>query len=163
MAIKKQYKDIVAILEANKDKKVSSVLEQILAIASASTTRAESTYLKDVNNQVVAIFDYYFKRWMPLVGNLAVDFGKKENTQTGLNTMCKVGVSLWTKQQSQAKKDGQALLSRVANGEVKPEDITVEQAKIEDARKVIAPTELGFATQEELEVYLTNNGVVLTK
>ncbi len=160
MTVKKAYAELVAFLEANKDKKVSSVMDQVIAMASAKTARAEgNTFIKDAQGNTVAILDYYFKRWMPLVGDKAVEFGAKAQTATGFNTMCKEGVSAWTKQQREAKAAGISLLQRVANGEVKPSDIPAEQEKIENARKAIAETTLGFASLEEVQKYLRKNGV----
>jgi hypothetical protein len=160
--IKKAYVEIVELLEANEDKKVKSIIDQVRELASAKTSRASGdSALRDTDGNVVAIQDYYFKRFMPLVGNKAVEFGAKKNSSTGLNTMCKEGVSNWTKQQRVAKQANQDLLTRVANGEVAPENIGAEQAKIEEERKSIAPTELGFETKEEVVKYLEKNGVTL--
>lgn len=162
MAIKKVFTDIIALLEENADKKVKSILPQIMELASAKTNRAEgSTFLKDASGNVVAIFDYYFKRWMPLVGEKKVDFGQKVKTATGFNSMSKEGVSNWTKQQRVAKAEGMSLLDKVAKGEIQPQDIAKHQEAIETARNAIVPTELGFATVEELNEYLTANGVTL--
>lgn len=158
--VKKAFQPIVDFLEANKDVKVSKILEQVIELTAAKSARSEgSTFLKAADGTPVAIFDYYFKRWMPLVGDKAVEFGAKAKTTTGFNTMCKEGVSHWTKQQRDAKNAGAELLKNVASGAVKPQDILTEQAKIEEIRKAIAPTELGFADQEQLLKYLKKNGV----
>lgn len=162
MSIKKAYSDIVSFLEENKDKKVATILPIIIELASAKTSRAEgSTFVKDAQGNVVAILDYYFKRWMPLVGDKAVDFGAKQKTSTGYNTMCKEGVSQWTKQQREAKNASAELLKRVASGEVTPANIPAEQEAIELARKAIVPTELGFDSIESLNKYLKKSGVEL--
>jgi len=161
-AIKKAYSEIVALLEANKDVKVSKIFDQVVELASAKTTRSEgSTYVKDVEGNTVAILDYYFKKWMPLVGDKAVDFGQKLKTSTGYNTMCKEGVSAWTKQQREAKNASADLLKKVAAGEILPSDIAAHQAQIEEARKAIVPTELGFDNIEDLTKYLTKAKVKL--
>lgn len=160
--IKKAYVEIVELLEANKDAKVKSIMEQVIALASAKTSRASGdTAIRDSEGNVVAIQDYYFKRFMPLVGDKAVEFGAKKNSTTGLNTMCKEGVSNWTKQQRVAKQANEELLTRVANGEVKPTDIVAEQARINDERKSIVATELGFETKEQLVKYLEKNNVAI--
>lgn len=160
--VKKAFQPLIDFLEANADKKVKSILNEVIELTKASTNRMEgSSFIKDSEGNVVAIHDYYFKRWMPLVGEKAVDFGQKVKSATGLNTMCKEGVSHWTKQQREAKNGLAALLGKVASGELAPTDIAAEQAKLEEARKAIAPTELGFATQEEVEAYLVENNVVL--
>lgn len=163
MTIKKAYESIITFLEANQDKKVKAILDEVRELASAKTNRAGgSNYIKDSTGNVVAILDYYFKRWMPLVGEAAVEFGAKKNTPTGFNTMCKKGVSEWTKQQSEAKKANAQLLTRVAAGEIQPSDIPAEQAAIEQARGNIVETELGFASKEEVLAYLASSGIDVT-
>lgn len=164
MTIKKAYAEIVDFLEANADKKVKSILDQVKEMASAKVSReGGSTFIKDASGNVVAILDYYFKKWMPLVGEKAVDFGAKKSTSTGFNTMCKEGVSAWTKQQRLAKVAEQNLLAEVSAGNVQPAEIPAKQAEIEATRKTIVTTELGFDTKEEVEAYLMENGVQLTQ
>lgn len=162
MTIKKAYIEIIELLEANENSKVKSILDQVRELASAKVGGSRgggSTYLKDVQGNVVAVLDYYFKRWMPLVGEKAVEFGAKKSTSTGLNTMSKAGVSTWTKQHREATAAHAALLGKVAAGEIQPTDIEAEQAKIEAARKAIVETDLGFADQEGVVAYLSENGV----
>lgn len=162
-AVKKAYQPIVDLLEANPKAKVSDILAQVIELAQAKTSRVEgSAFKKDAQGNVVAIFDYYFKRWMPVVGEKAVEFGAKAKTATGLNTMCKEGVSHWTKQQRIAKQAQADLLTRVANGEVKPADIAKEQVAIEEARKAIVATELGFDNEADLMKYLAKSGIKMS-
>jgi hypothetical protein len=110
------------------------------------------------DGQPLAILDYYFKRWMPVVGEAAVEFGSKKNTATGLNTMCKEGVSHWTKQQKEAKEALAQILVDVESGELEPTDISSRREEIEENRKRIEHTDLGFATIEEVRKYLEAEG-----
>lgn len=162
--VKKAFQPIVDLLEAkieeNPKASIKSILADVIDLTKASTSRGGTTsFKKDASGAVVAIHDYYFKRWMPLVGEKAVEFGAKAKTTTGFNTMSKVGVSLWTKQQREAKQAEQALLNQVASGEVAPEDIPAKQAEIEEARKRIEPTDLGFENEDDLLDYLADAGV----
>jgi len=163
MAIKKVFQPIVDVLEANKNAKVSEIMAQINALVSAKTASGagSSTIVRDKKGVAVAILDYYFKRYMPLVGPKAVEFGKKDKTASGYNTMCKEGVSAWTKQQRNAKNAMAELLTKVKSGAIKPADIAAEEAKIEASRKVVAKTDLGFATIDELKKYLVEAKVEL--
>lgn len=163
MTVKKAYTDIVNFLEANKEATVADVLEDVIAMASAKTARstAGSTYLMDTEGNPVAIFCYYFKRWMPLVGDDAVEFGAKKNTATGYNPMCKEGVSNWSKQQREAKAANEGLVDRIASGTLAVEDIRGEQEAIEEARKQIIETDLGFETKDEVIAYLEDLGLEL--
>lgn len=166
MSIKKAYEPIINLLvsavEADAKVKVSAILEQVRELASAKVARGEgSSFIKDASGTVVAIHDYYFKRWMPLVGDKAVEFGAKAKTSTGLNTMCKEGVSHWTKQQRAAQLANEAILTKLKAKEITADDIDALQAEIEVTRKAIAPTELGFASEAEVRDYLAANGITL--
>ena len=130
MAIKKDYQLIVEFLEANQNKKVATILEQLREMCSQSNT---VTFKKDDDGNVTEVFCYYHKRW-ELVSEH--EYGKKaSNKATGLNTMCKVGYNQWTKQQSVAKKAREQVLSRLAAGEEL--DINVELELIEAQRQLI--------------------------
>lgn len=112
MAIKKDFQVLVDFLETNQNKKVATILEQIREMCSQQNT---VTFKKDAEGNVIEVFCYYHKRW-ELVS--AHEYGKKaSNKATGLNTMCKVGLNQWTKQQSAAKKAREQVLARLAAGE----------------------------------------------
>ena len=102
MNTKKAYIEIIKFLEANSNKKVSTILSEVKAMTqSKNSSNVEGrTFYKDDEDNTIAIFCYYFKKWMRLD---EVEFGLKANTASGYNTMCKVGVSNWTKQQRVAK------------------------------------------------------------
>jgi len=161
--VKKAFQPIVDLMEQavaeNPKAKVSDILNQVIALTAAAVSRGVgSTFIKNKAGETIAIYDYYFKRWMPLVGEKAVEFGAKAKTATGFNSMCKEGVSHWTKQQREAKNAEQAILDEVAAGNLAIDQIASKRAEIEAARKAIVPTEHGFATLEEVGAYLTANG-----
>jgi len=159
MNIKKAYVAIIELLEANKENTVASIFDQAVVLASAKSNRAVGTsFIKDSDGQVLAIHDYYFKRWLPVVGESAVEFGLKAKTATGFNTMCKAGVSNWTKQQAVARKAKEAVLVEVQNGELAPSDIEARMQEIDAARTSIVETELGFDSKEDLMEYLEAEG-----
>lgn len=138
MQIKKQFEEIYALLEANKTKKVSTLLPELAELMSKKSAGGTngSTFHK-IDDEVVAVYCYYHKKW-ELVSQ--VEYGKKASNQaTGLNTMCKEGVSSWTKQQRMKKLAEQELLTKVSKGDVKPEDIASEQDLILKESKVIVP------------------------
>ena len=159
--VKKSYLPLWEFLQDHKDEISDNLWEQLEVFVSKKSGRAVSNAVWNDAGEVVAIFDYYFKKWLPLVGEKAVEFGIKAGTVTGYNTMCKVAVSEWTRQQRNAKKANIDLLDRVASGEVKPEEIVTWQSKIEAARVEVGTTEWGFDTREELEVYLYELQVAL--
>ena len=149
--IKKAYQSIVELLQANEDAKVSDVLQDVIDLASAKTGAGggkATAFHRDEEGNVVAIKCYYHKLWMdPNV----VEFGKKATSPTGLNNMCKDGVSKWTKQQREAKAQEGELLGRVASGDLAIEDIAGEQERINEETARIEPREddYGFTTLEE--------------
>ena len=144
MAIKKSYTDIVNFLQANENKKVSTVLDEILAMCESK--KQSSTFIKDSDGKIVAIYCYYHKQWEILID---VPYGSKANSTTGFNTMCKVGTSMWTKQQRNAKKANEELLDNVMNGNILASDIQGHKDDIEAVRKTINLTDMptGFANE----------------
>ena len=159
MAIKKAYVGIIDFLEENKDSKVKTILPGVIELASAKSGgggRSSENVIREEANAdgtpgaVVAIFCYYHKMWEPVAD---VEYGKKATSSTGLNSMCKKGTSLWTKQQRAAKVANEALLGDVGKGDVAVEDIAAVRADIDEAKNAIEPREdkIGFATLEEAQ------------
>lgn len=148
--IKKDFVAIVELLIANKGKKVDTILPQVIELATKKASGGSDigkTFLKDDEGNTVAVYCYYHKRW-ELVSQC--EYGKKANTATGLNTMCKEGTSAWTKQQRAANNAEKALLAKLTAGE--QVDLVAAKAQIEEERQIITPREdgHGFATYEEL-------------
>ena len=160
MTIKKSYIDLIEFLELNKSKKVEAILPEVYKIVSSKNVG--STYIMDVNNKAVAIRCYYFKRWMPLVGPSAVEFGVKTNTKTGFNTMCRLGTNLWTKQNNDAKRQLAELIDKLEDGKLAIDKIKFEKTKIQITRNKIEPTTLGFVEKKEVIKYLETNKVKLS-
>ena len=157
MSIKKAYIDIINLLEANESRKVSSILDEVRALASCKTAGGggASTFHRNEEGEVDAIRCYYFKTWMdPRV----VEFGKKASSSTGYNTMCKEGVSNWTRQQRIAKAEKASLLSKVSDGTLAVEDIAQAQEDIELAAAQIIPREDGYGFETLEELLATNAG-----
>jgi len=158
--IKKSFAPIIEFLEKNQDKKVKSVLEAVIAMAStkgrgaSEAGQATHTFIKDTSGATVAMLCYYYKRWMPLVGPDAVEVGAKASAASGLSSMCKLGTSLWTKQQATAKKAVTQLLLDVEAGTLAPSDIGAAKERIEEVRKQIEPTNMGFLNEEDVRAYL---------
>lgn len=138
MQVKKQFEEIYALLEANKNKKVSTLLPELAELMSKKSSGGglASTFHK-IDDEVAIVFCYYHKKWELVT---IAEYGKKASNQaTGLNTMCKEGVSQWTKAQRVKKQAEAELLTKVASGELLPEDIAEEQDKIVKASKCIVP------------------------
>ena len=147
MNIKKPYVEVVEFLMANENKKVSSILGEILLMCESKKT--DSTVIKDFDGNIVAIYCWYHRQWELLKD---VPYGSKANSTSGYNTMCKVGVSKWTKAQRDAKQAFADLLTKVSKGEVEPADIVKLQQDIEAKRLLIDETDkpIGFASEEEV-------------
>ena len=136
MAIKKDYVELVNLLETNKNKKVETILDLVREMCSQ---KVETTFKKDENGNVTHVFCYYHKVWEDVS---QVEYGKKaSNKATGLNTMCKVGLNQWSKQQRVAQKEKNELLEKMAKGEVSQEEFTQELDAIELRRNTIIQPE----------------------
>lgn len=147
MTIKKAYVELVELLEANQNKKVQSILEQVYSMTTSN--KMDSTVIRDADDNVIAIFCYYHKQW-ELISE--VEYGKKASSKTGFNTMCKKGTSMWTKKQSMAKKAKEQLLIDVSNGNVDATDIVHLNEEIEANRVAIDMTDApnGYANEDDL-------------
>jgi hypothetical protein len=152
MAIKKAFIELHALLVANEDKKVKTIMPDALELMEAKGGGgAASSVHRDADGNVVLVHDYYFKKWLPVE---FVEYGAKANSASGLNTMCKLGTSLWTKQQREFKKGKEQLLEDVAAGEVQPTEIQAKLDELEEARGYIAEypvPEVAFDSIEEFE------------
>lgn len=149
MAVKKAFESLVAFLTENQDKKVKSILAKITELCSAKSAGGSATTVhRDEAGNVTHVFDYYFKLWMPVSH---VEFGKKEGSASGLNTMCKEGVSNWSKQQRDFKAAKEVLLNQVASGEVAPTDIAAKLEALEAKRTAVIPFSIAGVGAAELE------------
>jgi len=138
MNVKKQFEELALFLEANKAKKINTVMPQLIEMMQRKNNASgqSSTFVKDDEGNVIAIYCYYHKMW-ELISK--AEYGSKKGTATGLNTMCKQGVSMWTKQQRNKKAEEAAILTAVASGELAVADITAKQEEIADRAKLIEP------------------------
>lgn len=161
MAIKKAFEPIVAFLTENQNKQVKSILPQLTELCSAKSAGGTATTVhRNEAGEVTHIFDYYFKLWLPVSH---VEFGKKEGSASGFNTMCKEGVSNWSKQQREYKAAKEALLDQVAKGEVAPADIGAKLKALEAKRTTVLPYSVPGIGAAELEDALKQTPEYLSK
>lgn len=132
--IKVNYKELVDFLTLNKNKKVSTLMPNILAMVTSKTT--PKTFKCDDKGKVTHIFCYYHKEWEDIT---LIEYGAKKSSSTGYNTMCKEGVSNWSKQQRKSKQDTANLLDSLANAKIDIKDLQVHKDAIEQARTTIIP------------------------
>lgn len=149
-SIKKAFQPLIDLLEANESKKVSSILEQAIALASAKTGGGggPTSFHKNEDGVVTAIRCAYHKLFLdPRV----VEFGTKASSASGYASMSKDGTAKWNAQYKTAKEAESQLLDRVTSGELAVSDIPAEQERIAEERAEIVPLEdgYGFATLEE--------------
>ena len=138
-SIKKDFVQLVELLQTNSNKKVSTLMPQILELATKKSTSSadhEKTFITDDDGNVVAVFCYYHKKW-----ELTKDceYGPKKSSASGLNTMCKVGVSAWTRQQRASKKANDELLDKLASEEIQMSDLASARREIEETRLLVEP------------------------
>lgn len=134
--IKKGYTELYAILQANEGKKVSAIMDLLMPVMTAQ--QRDKCHYEDEDGRLV-VFCYYHKQWEHVD---QVPYGKKANTQTGLNTMCKVGTNQWTKQQREFKASAETILDMVSSGELAYEDIPAKRAEFEEVKNRIVPLEV---------------------
>ena len=145
--VKKQFEELYILLADNKNKKVATILPQLIELMQKKNNASgqANTFLKDDEGNVTHIFCYYHKKWEDVT---VAEYGSKKGTATGLNTMCKEGVSNWTKQQRVKKQSEAGLLTKIISGELMPDELPAEQARLSDEAKVIKPRADEHGTDE---------------
>lgn len=156
--VKKAFVEIANLLQENSNKKVSTILPQLMELMTSKGSGGSDigkTFLKDDDGVVFAVYCYYHKKW-ELISEC--EYGSKKGTATNLNTMCKEGVSHWSKQQRVSKKAQTDLLAKLASGEVDQVDLANEMAIIEEERDIVVAREdgQGFDTAEEVSEVFAN-------
>lgn len=149
--VKKAYQEIVSFLQANAEAQVSDVLDTVVEMAAAKTGGGggkATSFHRGEDGKVLAVHCFYHKTW---ISPLVVEFGAKASSASGLNSMCKEGVSKWTKQQRVYKQAKEQLLELVASGEVDAAEIGTRLAALEEERNVIIPLEGEYQGFEELD------------
>jgi hypothetical protein len=162
--IKKDYTAVMSLfaqaittLEENKVKK--SVLESVRSLyndavdltanknSNGSGSKTTAYYRE---GKLVAVFCYYHKHW-ELVDH--IEYGNKAGTKTGLNTMCKEGVSAWTKANRAYNKLKDDLLQKLFKKEITNEELQ-DALSVESTIEPHSDEDHSFATIELLEAYL---------
>lgn len=157
--VKKAFAELYSFLEANSNKKVSTILPEVLEMVAKSKNSGSETgrnFVKDEDGNVVAVFCYYHKRW-ELIEH--VPYGKKASNQsTGLNTMCKQGVSNWTKQQREYTKAKDAVLESFLADDMSREHMQQRLDEIAQTKDSIVPLsdDLAEYTADTVEELLSN-------
>jgi len=150
-SIKKAYVSIMSLLAANMDATVADIYPQVEELASAKAGGGggkATTFHRDEDGNVVALFCAYFKKWFPVDGE--VEFGKKASTQSGFNNYSKQGLSHWNKQLNDFKKAKEQLLVDIAADPSLASELQAKLDELEEQRAAIQPVEGGFDTLEEL-------------
>lgn len=144
---------LVEFLEINSDKKVSTILEEFKLLEvnlprNPNPNRQSTSYYKD--DKLVAIYCYYHKQWEYVAD---VEYGKKASSTTGLNTMCKVGVRMWTAQQKAIKLVNETILEQLTSGELQVEDLKATKDSLVEECRVINQEDMptGYDSIDELE------------
>lgn len=138
LIVKKQFETIYNILKANEGKKLSKKLMDELTNCMISKG-GQKTFKLDDEGNVTHIFCYYHKEWEEVS---SIPYGKKSSTAHGLNTMCKEGVSNWTKQQRRMKQEKDALLQQLLDGTILQEELQALTNDIEARACEIIPHSL---------------------
>ena len=133
--IKTQFVTLHNLIKENEGKKLTPKLISKLEELMTSKVMAK-TFKKDDEGNVTHVFCYYHKEWEAVA---EVPYGNKASTAHGLNTMCKQGVSHWTKQQRIMKAEKSKLLDEVADGSREASDVPQALLEIDERAKTIVP------------------------
>lgn len=126
--IKKVFVELVNFLEENKNKKVDTILPQIIEMCETKVTT--KTFRTNEQGETTEILCWYFKEWMPVE-----EFAPKKNTASGYNQMCRAGVRAWTKKQRESEKLKLKLHTQHMNNEITLQELQEKLEKVETWRK----------------------------
>lgn len=131
--IKKQFAGLHSFLVANQEKKIKTVLSELVE-QFFSTVRATngSTVLRNEAGEVLAGKCSYFGAWFPVEA-----FHPKAGTPTGINSLCKLAAARYAKAKRDADKANADLLQKVATGELPYTEIPAELKRIEEMRSSV--------------------------
>ena len=118
MTIKKNFQELVTLLETNKNVKVSDILDQVLELAQSKVR--ESVYKFDELGNVTHVFCYYHKVWESLE---ECEYGSKASSKHNINNMCKIGVNQWTQQQKEYTTLKAQATTKILDGSLDPSDL----------------------------------------
>lgn len=137
MAIKKAFQPIMTLLAANMEATVADIYEEVEALTKAKVGgggSAGTTFHRNSDGVVCAIKDYYFGVW---VSPEVVEFGAKNSTATGLNTMSKQGQSLWNKRENAYKKAKNEAVDSLMSGDIDEAQMKALITEAEEARSAV--------------------------
>ena len=155
--IKQQYVSIIEFLQANQDKKVKTILPELIEQCGVQRTRNSDVTLYD-GDMLIAVFCGYHKKW-ELVSE--IEYGIKAGTKTGLNSLCKEGNKHQAAQSRKYSEEAAKLADAMMNGELSIEDAKEEKKKLEEAKVAViehsSGTTFSFDTKEEVFAALKLN------
>lgn len=174
VTIKSAFSSLFYLLEnaAEEDKTVKEIRDEYLDLMKVKSNRESTLVLYDTNGKLVAARCWYNERWFALVGEHACPWPTKGNTKTGLNTMNKVGVSLWYKHYNKRNRDMKAVDTAVFAGSISVDERLTKHSECErifqkriaaDRAAMAALTDeeaasnrvlAGWATSEEVQAQL---------
>lgn len=95
-------KEIIQLFMAHGNKKANTILKEFEAEINELVSDGRRVNKKFITcsktKEVVALHCNYFGRWMLIVGDNPVKFGRKGNAQSGYNYTSATGLALWTAQ-----------------------------------------------------------------
>lgn len=152
-SVKKHFQPILNLLLSNQSKVVSALLPQLQALM-VSTTRGGHAFYDVVTGKLVVYFCYYHKKFELVgTGDGQAEYGQKNNTPTGVNTMCKIGAAAFGVRNAAYKTGRETTMLKMME---EPPALTIEQARpilksLEAGKDTIIPREdnLGFDSLDE--------------
>lgn len=160
-AVKKAFQPIVAFLEANKDKTVSEILGDVIALTAAKGSRVASASLKDADGKTWAVRCYWHEQWELVDGEGAVEYGPKANTSTGLNSMCRSGTNQWNAANNGKKKQKEQIFQDLMAQKITHEEAQAQTAELNKPVEKVMDVP-GYATKEEAVAALAAMGITVT-
>jgi hypothetical protein len=151
--VRKTFVPMIDFLNANANKRVSTLLPTLLEMASSRTAQNDHVFYDAITGEVYAVLCYYHQKY-EIVGTEKgqADYGNKAGSVTGLNNQCKEGTNAYSKRNREYKAANTELMNQLLSGKLTGEEGPAQKAAIDAAFLVVIPREdkVGFASKDEL-------------
>ncbi len=142
---KKAFEGILAILESNQNKKVSEIIEDIRD--TCKKNKAGARPKAHLQKGILFLHCAYFNMWF---NSEKQEFGKKGNSPTGKNNICKEGARLYQSAAAKFKRKSHELLRDIYAGTIKAELMGNYLIEYEKERDLVPePSVTGYRTLAE--------------
>lgn len=166
--VKKAFERIYDVmnetLKVNPFVKLADIMPDLLKIMQTAKTKVKvnsAVTFRDEAGVVRGIRCNFFKRFMPLEGDMAVAFAEKATSATGYHNACVEGTEIRNAKNREFNRINKEIMGKAMRMEIDQSTMISMIKEAEAERDAVPETSLGFETKEELIQYYGDVGINL--